>query len=103
MSTEEYAEAVLDVVAQIPEGQVLAYGDVAEILGHGGPRNVGAVMSRYGSDVPWWRVIRADGRAPDGLEAEAIARWRAEGTPMVRGSVVGGRVDMRRARWAGPA
>lgn len=101
MSTEEYAEAVLDVVVAVPEGRVLAYGDVAELLGHGGPRNVGAVMSRYGSDVPWWRVVRADGRAPQGLEDEALAHWRAEDTPLVGGGVDGRRVDMRLARWDG--
>lgn len=59
-------------------------------------------MSRYGSDMPWWRVIRADGRPPQGLEAEAIEHWRAEGTPLVRGLVEGGRVDMTQGRWTGP-
>lgn len=102
MASEEYAERVLDLVAQIPSGTVLAYGDVARRLGEGGARNVGTVMSRYGSDVPWWRVIRADGRPPQGLEQEAIEHWRAEGTPMVRGLVDGGRADMARARWDGP-
>ncbi|WP_347351922.1 MGMT family protein [Intrasporangium sp.] len=103
MTLEEYAERVLDLVAQIPSGQVVAYGDIARMIGHGGPRNVGAVMSRYGSDVPWWRVIRADGRPPRCHDGEAIEHWRAEGTPMVGGRVTGARVDMSRARWAGPA
>jgi alkylated DNA nucleotide flippase Atl1 len=78
---------------------VLAYGDIAKRLGGMGPRTVGTVMSRYGSDVPWWRVIRSDGRPPQGLEDEAVEHWRAEGTPMVRGLVDGGRADMERARW----
>ncbi len=99
MSIEEYAERVLDLVLRIPSGRVLAYGDIAKRLGEGGPRNVGAVMSRYGSDVPWWRVIRADGRAPQCHDGEALEHWRAEGTPMVRGFVEGGRVDMQAARW----
>ena len=101
MSLEEYAERVLDLVARIPPGRVLAYGDIAKRLGEGGPRNVGAVMSRYGSDLPWWRVIRADGRPPQCHEGAAIEHWRAEGTPMVRGLVEGGRVDMAAARWPG--
>lgn len=102
MSLEDYAERVLDLVAQIPEGKVVAYGDIARMLGEGGPRNVGAVMSRYGSDVPWWRVIRADGRPPQCHDGEAVQHWRAEGTPMVGGSLAGGRVDMALARWEGP-
>jgi len=96
-----FAEAVLGVVDQIPAGMVLAYGDVAELLGRGGPRQVGAVMSRYGSSVTWWRVIRASGEAPEGLLDEALAHWRQEGTVLVRGALVGRRVDMRLARWDG--
>ncbi|MEP7194733.1 MAG: MGMT family protein [Actinomycetota bacterium] len=99
----DFAEAVLDVVDQIPAGKVLAYADIAELLGRGGPRQVGSVMSRYGSSVTWWRVIRASGEAPRGLEDEAIARWRSEGTALLRGPLRGGRVDMTRARWEGTA
>ncbi len=99
---EEYAQRVLEVVAQIPPGRVVAYGDIARALGEGGARNVGTVMSRYGSDVPWWRVIRADGRPPQGHDTITIEHWRAEGTPMVRGLVDGGRADMARARWSIP-
>ena len=97
----EFAEAVLSIVDQIPEGMVLAYGDVAEMLGQGGPRQVGAVMSRYGSSVTWWRVIRASGQVPDGLLDEALAHWREEGTALVRGVIAGRRVDMSLARWDG--
>jgi len=96
-----FAEAVLDIVDQIPSGKVLAYGDVAELLGYGGPRQVGSVMSRYGSSVTWWRVIRASGEAPQGLADEAVGQWRTEGTAMVAGALCGRRVDMTRARWDG--
>ena len=95
----DFAEAVLGIVDQIPAGMVLAYGDVAELLGEGGSRQVGSVMSRYGSSVSWWRVIRASGEAPPGLGDEALAHWREEGTALVRGALAGRRVDMRLARW----
>jgi alkylated DNA nucleotide flippase Atl1 len=97
----EFAEDVLEVVDQIPEGMVMTYGDIAELLGRGGPRGVGTVMARYGSDVPWWRVLRAGGGFPQGLEDEALAHYREEGTPLVRGQVDGRRVDLARARWTG--
>jgi alkylated DNA nucleotide flippase Atl1 len=93
-----FAGRVLDVVDRIPPGRVLTYGDVAEYLGEGGPRGVGAVLARHGGAVAWWRVLRADGTPPPGLEERALARYRAERTPLRRG---GTRVDLARARWDG--
>jgi alkylated DNA nucleotide flippase Atl1 len=98
----EFADDVLDVVDQIPEGMVMTYGDIAQHLGRGGARGVGSVMARYGSDVPWWRVLRAGGWFPQGLEDEALAHYREEGTPLVRGQVDGRRVNLAVARWRGP-
>ena len=95
----EFADDVLEVVDLIPEGKVMTYGDIAELLGRGGARGVGTVMARYGSDVPWWRVIRSGGYFPQGLEDEALAHYREEGTPLVRGQVDGRRVDLAQARW----
>ncbi|HEY6740274.1 MAG TPA: MGMT family protein [Actinopolymorphaceae bacterium] len=99
MPLEEYAELVLSVVERIPPGRVMAYGDIAELIGSGGPRQVGAVMARYGGAVPWWRVLRADGTPHDKNTGEAIRRLRAEGVPF-RGPR-SDRVDMRAARWDG--
>ena len=98
---DEYSSRVLDVVDSIPMGHVMAYGDIAEYLGSGGPRQVGRAMSRYGAAVPWWRVIHADGTPPPGHERAALARYLEEGTPL-RSAADPVRVDMRRARWFGP-
>ena len=98
MLSDDFDEQVLDVVAQIPPGKVMSYGDIAEYVGHGGPRHVGAVMSRSSGDLPWWRVIHADGTPPPGKERECLANLRAEATPM---RADGSKVDMRRARWDG--
>lgn len=95
---DDYAERVLDVVERIPPGQVMSYGDIAEYLEEGGPRQVGRVMAVWGGGVPWWRVIRADGSFLTGHEQIALRRYRAEGTPL---RADGTRVDMRRARWSG--
>jgi alkylated DNA nucleotide flippase Atl1 len=95
---DDYVELVLELVERIPPGRVMSYGDVAEFLGLGGPRQVGRVMSISGGGVPWWRVIRADGSPPAGHERRALDHYRAEGTPMRPGST---KVDMRQARWDG--
>lgn len=92
------AELVLDVVSRVPAGKVMTYGDVAEYLGEGGPRQVGAVLARYGHAVPWWRVLRADGTPPPGLAERAFAHYARERTPLLAG---GTRVDLRLARWDG--
>ncbi|HEX8510016.1 MAG TPA: MGMT family protein [Propionibacteriaceae bacterium] len=90
---EAYVEAVLREVEQIPAGSVRSYGEIAELVGRGGPRQVGHVMSRYGAAVPWWRVVRADGRPVAGLEEQALALLQAEDVPMR-----GDRIDLRRLR-----
>ncbi|MFF5934693.1 MGMT family protein [Streptomyces sp. NPDC012508] len=108
MSVEElpeYAERVLEVAELIPSGRVMTYGDVAEWLGEGGPRQVGRVMALYGGGVPWWRVVRADGTLLPGSELRALGHYRDEGTPLRQaGRSAEGHVpklDMRRARWDG--
>lgn len=101
----EYAERVLEVAEIIPPGRVMTYGDVAERLGEGGPRQVGRVMALYGGAVPWWRVVRADGRLLPGHERRALGHYRAEATPLRTAAHGAGasppRLDMGRARWDG--
>jgi alkylated DNA nucleotide flippase Atl1 len=94
-----FASEVLDLVDRIPPARVLTYGDVAELVGGGGPRRVARVMSRYGGAVPWWRVLRADGSPAPQVAERALAHYRAEGTPLRPG---GRRVDMSVGRWEGP-
>ena len=91
---EDYVEQVLSWVEAIPAGRVTTYGAIAAVVG-GGPRQVGAVMSRHGGPVPWWRVVRADGSLPPSHDGEARERYAEEGTPCSST----GRVQMREAFW----
>ena len=92
---EDYIEAVLATVERIPRGRVTTYGAIAEHVGRGGPRQVGATMSRHGGPVPWWRVVRADGSLPPSHLGEAQQAYLEEGTPL-RPS---GAVDLVAAFW----
>jgi alkylated DNA nucleotide flippase Atl1 len=96
---EDYVEAVLTLVEQVPVGRVTTYGAIGRAVGRGGPRGVGRVMSQFGGSVPWWRVVRADGSLPPSHE-EARAHYLDEGTPL-RAS---GRIDLSLGFWepAGP-
>lgn len=103
----EYVQAVLAVVRLVPPGSAVSYGDVAELLGSGGPRQIGSVMSHHGGGVPWWRVLKASGHAPEGHEAKALLLYLEEGTPLLGdiGSYLRTgdgrwRVDLAAARWA---
>jgi alkylated DNA nucleotide flippase Atl1 len=75
-------------VHAIPPGRVAAYSDITPHA----PRQAGRVLSRsLDPQVPWHRVVRADGTLAKGRrQAELLA---AEGVP-----VVAGRVDMARFR-----
>jgi alkylated DNA nucleotide flippase Atl1 len=98
---ERYVEAVLSLVEQVPEGRVTTYGVIADAVGSGGPRQVGRVMAMYGSPVPWWRVVRADGSLPESHQREAVARYREESTPL-RGQITDAatlKVDLKQALW----
>ena len=98
----DYASRVLEVAEAIPPGRVMSYGDIAEYLGEGGPRQVGRVMSLWGGGVAWWRVVHSDGSLLASHEYEALQNYRAEGTPLrPAADGVVPRLDMRRARWDG--
>jgi alkylated DNA nucleotide flippase Atl1 len=98
----EFASRVLDVAESIPPGRVMSYGDIAEYVGEGGPRQVGRVMAIWGGGVPWWRVVHSDGSFLAGHEREALQSYRREGTPLRRGADGRpSRLDMRQARWHG--
>jgi alkylated DNA nucleotide flippase Atl1 len=75
-------------VRAIPVGFVRTYGDISP----GAPRVAGAVLHASDDpDVPWQRVVRADGSLAKGERQRRLLE--AEGVPF-RGS----RVDMRVAR-----
>jgi methylated-DNA-protein-cysteine methyltransferase related protein len=81
-------QAILDRVAAIPEGFVRTYGD----LSPGAPRLTGTVLRTTEADVPWWRVVRADGSLAKGDRQRALL-WE-EGVPFTRS----GKVDLQVAR-----
>jgi alkylated DNA nucleotide flippase Atl1 len=77
---------VIERVRAIPEGHVRTYGDIDA----GAPRLVGRILATS-HDLPWHRVVRADGTIPQGQPQRELLM--AEGVPMR-----GDRVDLDRAR-----
>ncbi|WP_436700149.1 MGMT family protein [Nocardioides sp. BYT-33-1] len=80
MQTNPEHEAVYDAVRAIEPGAVITYGDLAERVGRSrsSARMVATILGRRpepgnpDTDIPWWRVVRADG---------ALLPFDAEMTP----------------------
>jgi methylated-DNA-protein-cysteine methyltransferase-like protein len=107
----EFNLQVWEVVRQIPPGRVTAYGRVAARLplprgltpadfAAWGPRWVGGALAACPPDVPWQRVLNAQGRIS--LRGAAADEQRtlleAEGVEFD----AGGRVDLLRFGWDAP-
>lgn len=93
---EETVERVREIIAAIPAGRVLSYGDVAARAGLSTPRLVGRILGEDGHDIPWHRVIRADGTPAPHIATRQLELLRAEGV-----LADGRRVNMRHHRWTG--
>ena len=95
----QFFEQVYAVVAQIPYGKVVSYGQIARILGNPrAARQVGRAMRCCHEHLPWQRVVMADGSVTGGaFAAERRARLEAEGVVFLPD----GRVDMETFRWLG--
>jgi methylated-DNA-protein-cysteine methyltransferase related protein len=85
-------EAIWNVIASIPRGQVATYGDVARMAGLPGHARQTAYALRNmpeGMNLPWHRVLGAGGRIvfPKGSKhhREQARRLKSEGVPVMDG------------------
>jgi methylated-DNA-protein-cysteine methyltransferase-like protein len=99
-------ERIYDMVRLVPPGKVTTYGQIASLVGRCTARMVGYAMAglKRGTapDVPWQRVINAQGKISvhgDGF-GNAIQRQMLEGEGVIFDS--NGRVDFSRFGWSGP-
>ena len=97
--SDGFFPAVYEVVRQIPRGRVMSYGQIARLLGFPrAARQVGWAMRKCPDELPWQRVIKADGAIAGGGYAELRrALLEAEGVPFLPD----GRVDLPACRWDG--
>ena len=88
MPSQSRRERIIERIRAIPEGFVRTYGDIDPRA----PRLVGLVLSQTDDDIPWQRVVRADGSLAKGARQRALLL--REGIPMR-----GDRVDLKEARF----
>ena len=96
----KFNEQVYEILAQIPEGRVVSYGDIAKwLLRPRGAQVVGWAMANCPEYLPWHRVVRTDGDIAGGGYAE-MRRERLVGEGIT--FLPDGRVDMEKCRWVAP-
>lgn len=97
--------AVYAVVRRIPPGRVATYGDVAAMAcgSRSAARVVGwalrALPTRQDGDVPWWRVINAQGKVSTGQPGEPMSEQRARLEDEGVEFGVAGKVSLSRFGW----
>ncbi|WP_116045170.1 MGMT family protein [Amycolatopsis palatopharyngis] len=91
---EQLHERVRELIAAVPEGSVSTYGDIAALAGAPTPRLVGRILAEDGHDVPWHRILRANGTPAPHLAREQLELLRAEGV-----LADGEKVNLRTYRW----
>ena len=96
---DRFFEQVYAILAQIPKGQVVSYGQIARLLGYPrAARQVGRAMRCCPEHLPWQRVVMADGSIAGGVFAEKRrAMLKDEGVTFLPD----GRVDMNKNGWLG--
>src|ERR1700741_5490657 len=75
MADSSRNERIISRVRGIPKGFVRTYADIDPLA----PRLVGRILSQT-HDIPWHRVVRADGTLPQGEAQRKLLV--AEGVPM---------------------
>lgn len=87
--TISFEDSVVRAIRALGPGDLASYGEIAEEAGYPrAARAVGAILSKS-EGLPWWRVVRADGRLVAPKEREQARLLEKEGVTVVAGKVVG--------------
>lgn len=62
-----FKERVYELVAQIPKGRVMTYGDIAALCGEAHSARIVGGLAHFGpADLPWQRVVNRHGDMASG-------------------------------------
>ena len=69
---------VYDIVAQIPEGRVMTYGDIAAFCGQAAASRIVGGLAHFGpTDLPWHRVVNRFGGLAAGYYGGKVGHQEA--------------------------
>lgn len=109
---DEFNQKVWEIVRQVPAGRVTTYGFIAGLIPPPGgmdagdyrawgARWVGSAMAACPPDVPWQRVVNAQGKIslrPGGGGQDQRELLEAEGVEFSSGD----KIDLKKYAWSGP-
>jgi methylated-DNA-protein-cysteine methyltransferase-like protein len=101
ISKQEFRDAVLYILGQIPEGKVTTYGKIAHMAGYPRhSRHVGKLLAELpnGSKIPWHRVINAQGQLSFPEQSE---RFHQQKTLLEQEGIafLNGKINLKQFLW----
>ncbi len=101
MQSKDVASQIYKLVAQIPRGRVLTYGEIARIIGLKTPRQVGWILHRNEDpkNVPCHRVVFSNGELSGNYAFggnDAQKKWLESEGVIFKGE----KVDMKKCLWS---
>lgn len=68
MVDSSFRETIYKLIAEVPEGKVTTYGDLAALAGHASaPRIVGGIAHFGDTGLPWHRLVNRFGGLASGF------------------------------------
>lgn len=94
-----FKQEVCELVAQIPKGKVMTYGQIAAVCGRPRAARIVGGIAHYGNpSLPWHRVVKKDGSLAEGYPGGTKSHKTALETEGVQ--ISNYRVkDMDRRQW----
>lgn len=99
MTHSDMSQRVEDMVADIPPGRVMTYGDVAACCGYpGAARQVGAIAHQGTPGLPWHRVVASTGRLT--TMQDSSSNWQSEALSSEGVTICGDKIiGFEQVRW----
>ncbi|MFO0920604.1 MAG: MGMT family protein [Candidatus Saccharimonadales bacterium] len=89
--SSQFRDMVFEIVAQIPKGKVMTFGQIAAVCGEPRAARVVGGIAHYGDPgLPWQRVVKKDGSLAEGYYGGVVghqAALEAEGVVLNNGKV----------------
>ncbi len=89
---------VLALVAQIPKGRVMTYGQIAALCGNPRAARIVGGIAHFGDpDLPWQRVVKKDGSLAEGYPGGVTGHENSLKTENI--GIKSHKVDMQKHLW----